>query len=248
MMRSLLIRGMLVGLVAGVLAFVYAWVVGEPQVQHGIDFETYLSTLHHDPEETELVSRGVQRSWGLLTGTVFTGIALGGIFALVFAGIFGRISRLSVRATSLGLAIAAYVTITLVPTTKYPANPPSIGNPATIGRRTALYFAMIAICILAAIAATRIRRANLERLGPWNAAILAGVMFVAVVAVAEAILPGVHETPKDFNPDVLWRFRVASLGIDLILWSTIAFGFGYVADRLIAPLQPQRRHDSPVAA
>jgi hypothetical protein len=236
MMRSLLTRGMLVGLVAGVLAFGFARIFGEPQVQHAIDFETYLSKLHHDPEERELVSRGVQRSWGLLTGTVVTRVALGGIFSLVFAGIYGRVGRLGVRGTSLGLAIAAFATITLVPATKYPANPPTIGNPATIGRRTVLYFAMIAICILAAVAATRIRRTSLERLGTWNASILAGVLFVVVVAVAELILPGVHETPKGFDPDVLWRFRIASLGINLTMWTVIALGFGAVADRVITPV------------
>jgi hypothetical protein len=248
MMRSLLIRGMLVGLVAGILAFVFARIFGEPQVQHAIDFETYLAKLHHEPEEKELVSRGVQRSWGLLTGTVVTGVALGGIFSLVFAGIYGRVGKLGVRATSLGLAIAAYATITLVPATKYPANPPTIGNPNTIGRRTVLYFAMIAICIVAAVAATRIRRVNVERFGTWNATILAGVAFIVLIIAAELILPGVHETPKGFNADVLWRFRIASLGINLTLWTTIALGFGYVADRLINPVAAREPRGAVVAA
>lgn len=254
MMRSLLIRGMLVGLVAGLLAFGVARIFGEPQVQHAIDFETYLAKLHHDPEERELVSRGVQRSWGLLTGTVVTGVALGGIFSLVFAGVYGRVGRLGVRGTSLGLAIAAFATVALVPATKYPANPPSIGNPATIGRRTVLFFAMIAICILAAVAATRIRRTTIERLGAWNATILSGVLFVVVVAVAELILPGVHETPKGFDADVLWRFRIASLGIDLTLWTVIALGFGAAAERVIEPREarisrgPRRRARSTTTA
>ena len=43
MVRSLLIRGMLVGAVAGLLAFAFAYVFGEPQVQHAIDFEEQLA-------------------------------------------------------------------------------------------------------------------------------------------------------------------------------------------------------------
>ncbi|HEY4095655.1 MAG TPA: CbtA family protein [Baekduia sp.] len=239
MIRSLLIRGMLVGAVAGLLAFAFAFAFGEPQVQHAIDFESYLARIHHEPEGPQLVSRGVQRTFGLLTGTLMMGIALGGLFALVFAWGYGRIGAFTPRATSALLALAAYVTITLVPFTKYPANPPTIGNPDTIGRRTVLFAAMIAITILAAVAAARIRRQVLPALGGWNAAILAFAAFVVVVGCAELVLPAVHETPSGFPADVLYRFRLASLGINATLWTSIGLGFGWAAERALAP-SPKR--------
>jgi hypothetical protein len=240
MVRPLLVRGMLVGLGAGLLAFVFAYIFGEPQVQHAIDFEDQLARLGHAPAEAQLVSRGTQRTIGLLTATTLVGIALGGAFALVFARAYGRIGALGARATAALLALGAFVTITLVPFTKYPANPPTIGNPETIGRRTALFVAMIAITILAMVAAVRIRRQLLDRVGAWNASTLAAAAFVAVVVVAELILPGVHETPKGFPADVLWRFRVASLGINATLWTTIGLGFGMAAERLLAARAPAR--------
>src|SRR5688500_7830209 len=98
MIRSLLVRGMLVGLAAGVLAFAFAWVFGEPQIDRAIAFEAATAKLHHEPEEAEVVSRGVQSTAGLLTGTVALGVALGGILALVFAWAYGRIGNLSPRA------------------------------------------------------------------------------------------------------------------------------------------------------
>lgn len=239
MIRSLLVRGMLVGLLAGLLAFAFAFVFGEPQIQHAIDFEEHLAALHHEPAEAEVVSRGVQRTVGLLAGTVAMGVALGGMFSLVFAWAYGRIGAFGARLTSALLALGAYLTITLVPFTKYPANPPTVGNPDTIDRRTILFVAMITISLLALIAASRIRRELLPRLGGWNAAILAGVAFVAVIAVAQLILPAVHETPAGFPADVLWRFRVASLGINATLWATIGLGFGVAAERLLAARAPR---------
>jgi hypothetical protein len=233
--RSLLVRGMLVGAAAGLLAFAFAFVFGEPQVQKAIDFESYLARIHHEPEGPELVSRGLQRTLGLLTGTLATGVALGGLFSLAFAWAYGRIGAMSPRLTSLVLAAAAYLTVILVPFTKYPANPPTIGNPDTIGRRTVLYLVMIAISLLAALAAGRIRRQLLPRLGAWNAALVAVGAFVVVIAVAELLLPAVHETPAGFPADVLYRFRLASLGINLTLWATIGLGFGAAAQRLLAP-------------
>lgn len=247
MLRCLLVRGVLVGAAAGVLAFAFAVVFGEPQVQHAIAFEDHLARLHHEPAEQELVARGVQRSIGLLTGTVIMGISLGGVFALIFAGAYGRVGDYGPRLTAAVLALAAYLAVTVVPFTKYPANPPTIGNPDTIGRRTVLYVAMIAISILAAIAAARIRRALLPRLSDWNAALLAVASFVAIVALAQLMLPAVHETPSGFPADVLYRFRLASLGISATLWTTIGLGFGAIAERLIVP-RPAAAVSAPVRA
>jgi hypothetical protein len=237
---------MLIGACGGVLAFVFASIFGEPQVQHAIDFEDYLARLHHDPAEAEVVSRGMQRSLGLLTGTVVMGIALGGIFSLTYAWAYGRVGRLSPRLTAVALAAAAYVTIVLVPFTKYPANPPTIGDPDTLTKRTVLYVLMIGISILAAVAARRIWRGSVSRFGAWNATLIAGAVFLIVVAAAELILPAVHETPPGFPADVLYRFRLASLGTSLTLWTAIGLGFGAAAERLLAPAA--RRSPEPAGA
>jgi hypothetical protein len=231
---------MLAGLAAGLLAFVVAYVVGEPQVQHAIDFEEHLARLSNAPAEAPLVSRGTQRTIGLLTGTTIMGIALGGAFALVFAYAYGRVGALGARATAAALALGAFLTITLVPFTKYPANPPTVGNPETIDRRTALFVAMITISILATIAAARLRRELAPRLGAWNATLAAAAGFVVLIVVAQLILPRVHETPKGFPADVLWQFRVASLAINATLWTAIGLGFGWAAERLLAARVPQR--------
>jgi hypothetical protein len=235
MVRSLLVRGMLVGVVAGLLAFAFASIFGEPQVQHAIDFEDRLAALNHEPAGPEVVSRGVQRTLGLLTGTVATGVALGGLLGLVFAYAYGRVGALRARGTAALLAGGALVSITLIPFTKYPANPPTVGSPDTIDKRTVLFFAMIAITILALVAATRVRRSLVPSIGGWNAAIVAVGVLVAVVAVAELILPGVHETPAGFPADVLYRFRLASFGINATIWLALGLGFGAVAERLLEP-------------
>lgn len=234
MVRSLLIRGLLVGLVAGIFAFAFAYVFGEPQVQHAIDFEQLRAARAGEAPDPGIVSRGVQRTLGLATGNLVLGVALGGMFALVYAYAHGRIGVVGARTTAAMLALTAFTTITLVPFTKYPANPPGVGSADTLDRRTVLYFAMIAITVLAVVAALRIRREYAKRLGPWNAAIAAGAVFVVVIAAAQLILPAVHETPPGFPADVLYRFRLASLGTSATLWLTIGLGFGAAAERLLA--------------
>jgi predicted cobalt transporter CbtA len=237
MVRSLLVRGMLVGLGAGLLAFAFASIFGEPQVQHAIAFEDRVAALHHEAPAAEVVSRGLQRTLGLLLGTVATGVALGGLLGLVFAYAYGRVGALGARATAALLGAGAFLSITLIPFTKYPANPPSVGNPDTIDRRTVLFFAMIAISVLALLAAARVRRSLVAARGRWNATIAAGAVLVAVVAVAELILPAVHETPAGFPADLLHRFRMASLGTSVTLWLALGLGFGAAAARLVEPVR-----------
>src|ERR1700712_1121336 len=145
MTRSLLIRGMLIGLIAGLAAFGFARWKGEPEVRHAIAFEEYVE-YHHDPQaapEKEIVSRALQDSAGLGTGAILYGVAIGGIFALVFVAAYGRIGLRTVRGTAAIVALASFVAIYVVPLLKYPSNPPAIGEPDTIGRRTALYLLMV---------------------------------------------------------------------------------------------------------
>lgn len=240
MARTLLVRGLIAGVLAGVLAFVFAKIFGEPQIDKAIEFEEALAAAAGDPGEPEVVSRGVQSTLGLFTGTVVMGIALGSIYSIVFAWAYGRVGALGARATAALLALAAFLAITLVPSTKYPANPPTVGNPDTIDRRTLLFVAMIAISVLALIAAWRLWRQLAPRLGAWNGAIVAGLVFIAVIAVAELILPTVQETPRGFPADVLWHFRVASIGINATLWAALGLGFGALAERVLEPAAARR--------
>jgi len=222
---------MLAGILAGVLAFAFAWVFGEPQVNLAIGFEEHMHHMAGDAPEPELVSRAVQSTVGLLTGVLVYGTALGGIFALSFAYAYGRIGRLSPRGTAAVLAVVGFAVLILVPQIKYPANPPSIGDPGTIGARTALYFTMIALSVIAAIAATSTGKQLARRLGGWNAAIVAGAAYIAVVAAGMLILPPVNEVPAEFSAVTLWKFRLASLGVETVLWTALGLVFGALAER-----------------
>ena len=99
MIRSLLLRGMLVGLAGGLLAFGVARVLGEPQVNKAIAFEEYVEyNVHHEAAEDGPVSRAVQDSGGLGAGAILYGVAFGGLFALVFAAAYGRLGTMTARA------------------------------------------------------------------------------------------------------------------------------------------------------
>src|ERR1700678_4641794 len=176
MARTLLVRGMLVGIVAGLLVFVFARLGGEPQVERAIARETTMDKARGEAPEPEMVSRKVQKSVGLLAGVVVYGTAIGGLFGLVFAFAYGRMGITHPRTLSAVLAAMGFVAIVLVPTLKYPANPPSVGNPETIGVRTAAFFLLIVFSIAAMVLALQVRRRLSIRLGGWNSSLLAAAL------------------------------------------------------------------------
>ncbi|WBB67782.1 CbtA family protein [Micromonospora sp. WMMD812] len=232
--RSLLVRGMLVGLAAGAAAFLFATAFGEGPVGQAIDFEAAHAASHAghaEAGEPELVSRTVQSTVGLATATVVYGVALGGLFALAFAVAYGRIGRFTARATAALVALGGFVTVAFVPFLKYPANPPATGNPDTLGQRTGLYFLMIVIAVAAGLLAVSFGRWLHPRLGGWNATILAAVAFAVVIAIVHIALPTISEVPDGFPALVLWNFRLASLGTQLVTWATLGLLFGALVDR-----------------
>jgi predicted cobalt transporter CbtA len=239
--RTLLLRGMSAGLLAGILAVSFATLFGEPQIELAIGFESLMEHAAGHAPEPELVSRAVQRSFGLLTAGAACGAALGGIVALVFAFAYRRIGRFSPRALSTLLAGAGFISVVLVPQLKYPANPPSIGKPDTIGLRTALHFEMVLIAVAAAVLAVLLGRRLLARFGGWNASLVAAIAFIGIVASVQLVLPDVNEVPDGFPAVVLWRFRIASLGTQFVLWASFGVIFGVLAERAFFALRPSGR-------
>jgi predicted cobalt transporter CbtA len=251
---ALLARGLLLGLAAGVLAFGFAKLFGEPLVEQAIAFEEHHPDAdespqqeggehpheaaagghHHDADEgPELVSRGVQANAGLLVATIVYGAALGGLFALVFAYWNQRIPHLTTRGTATLLAGLSFVAISLVPALIYPANPPAVGRPDTIETRTALYFGALALSIAGMALAVALGRRLLATRGPWNAAVVALLAYVGVMLITGRTLPAINEVPPDFSAELLWKFRVTSIGMNLVLWSTLGILFGFAAERVL---------------
>ncbi|WP_327186703.1 CbtA family protein [Streptomyces sp. NBC_01334] len=245
--RSLLVRGMLAGLGAGVLALIVAYFLGEPNVDSAIGFEES-HAAGHEHHEVELVSRSLQSTAGLATGVLIYGVAFGGIAALAFCFALGRVGRFSPRATALLLSGTALLAVYVVPFLKYPANPPAVGDPDTIGKRTTLYFLMMVLSVLLAVAAVILGKRLAPRLGTWNATVAAVLGFALVIGLAYEFLPAVNEVPSDFPAALLWRFRLSALAMQVTLWAGFGLVFGELAERLLHPKPATVTAGTPVAA
>jgi hypothetical protein len=243
---AFLLRGLVAGVIAGLFTFGVAFTLGEPSVDSAIALEEAHAAASpapadHDHDQPGMVevSRENQKSWGLLTGTLAIGAALGGLTALAAAAVVGRLGSLSARGATALTALLGFVAIALVPFLKYPATPPAVGNAETINGRTASYFGMLLISVLAMIAAVVVARRLMARFGGYTSVVVVAVGYLAVVGVASAVLPTVDELGS-FPADTLWYFRRSSLLTLATLWGVI----GVVLTGLVGRLYDRASADA----
>jgi predicted cobalt transporter CbtA len=271
MEKRIIWRGILAGAIGGLLAFVFARIFAEPQIQQAIDYEegrnhaqealdqaTGMASAH---EHADPFSRAVQANIGMGVGLILFGAAVGALFAVAYALYLGRSGRVRPRSLALLVAGGGFLSLYLVPFLKYPANPPAVGHDDTIRQRSTFYLLMIVASVLFLVLAVWLGKRLQARFGTWNATLIAGAVFIAATAIVVLILPSfgelaankeyhqATETPTPltdsqgqivfpgFPADLLFNFRLYSVGAQLILWATIGLIFGPMAERLLGGTQ-----------
>jgi len=267
MEKRLVLRGALVGALAGLLAFLFARIFAEPKIQAAVGYESARDAAQDaldkaagtatPPEGPELFSRTIQANLGIGVGMVAFGLAMGVLFAIAYTVCLGRVGSLRPRSIALAIAGAGFLAIYLGPFVKYPANPPSIGHEDTIKQRGGLYLVLVAASVLLMVSAIWLGQRLRERLGTWNATLIAGAAFVVAIGIVMWLLPAFGqlgfnksnygnfdtETPQPlrnangdivfpgFPADLLWDFRFLWVGAQLILWSVLGLVFAPLAER-----------------
>ena len=250
MEKHIIGRGLVAGALAGVIAFVFARIFVEPVIDRAIGFEDGVGEAHeamHGGHEhgAEVFTRGVQANIGLGFGVIAFSVAMGALFAVVFAVAYGRVGDVSARGLSLYVAGGMLLSLYVVPALKYPANPPAVSLEETIRQRTLLYLLMVVLSAALFVGAVYLGRQLGQRLGAWNATLAAAGSYIAAIAVVMLILPTIDETPcplrdnagnivyEGFPADDLYQFRLYSLGTQVVMWTTIGLVFAVLAARLL---------------
>ncbi|MFC6088895.1 CbtA family protein [Saccharothrix lopnurensis] len=229
--RDHLVRGLAAGGVSGLLAGLVGLVVVEVPIRAALAVEEArpVEPGAGGHEHGELVGRGVQVFGGVLAA-VIVGVAVGALFATAYAGSRRWFPDRSPFSRAVWLGAAAFGAAALLPAVKYPANPPAVGDPETVGYRTVLYLALIASGLLVAFGASWLA----SRLGHWSPPLRTTAVALAVVAAVVLVLllfPAAPDAiPEDMPSGVLWDFRLASLAETATLWLGLGVVFGLLVD------------------
>lgn len=233
----LLRYGVLAGAAAGVSAALVLWLAVEPVIRRALVVEDARGDHGHAHEE--LVSRGQQVVAGLLT-TAVIGVLFGVVFAVVFAKARHRLPAHTEQGRAVLLAATGYTVFVLLPAVTVPANPPAVGDPATVARRNLLYLLTVLVGLLVVGLLFWADRWLHERLAR-HAVRRAVVALLGAVAllVLVAAMPAPEPVPADVPAALIWDFRLASLAQLGTMWAVLGLVFGLLVDReRSAPREP----------
>ncbi|MDQ2827251.1 MAG: CbtA family protein [Actinomycetota bacterium] len=178
----------------------------------------------------EMFSRGTQQLGGMIAAVVY-GAALGAMFTIAFAALRHRMRASDDWRAAVALAAAGFATVFLLPFLKYPANPPSVGDPDTITRRTALYLVAVAWSLVATWGGWRAWRALVARGWATHKAVPATLLtWVTLAAVGLVVLPA-NTDPVNAPATLIWQFRLATLAGAATFWSVVGLMFGWLRVR-----------------
>jgi hypothetical protein len=223
-------RGALAGLIGGAAMGIFLLLVGEPSIRDALAIEAARST---GEPSVEMFSRETQMAGGAAAALVY-GVLAGIVFGVVFAAVrhHSRLGDDFIRA--LGLGAVAYGTLVLVPALKYPPNPPAVGDPYTVGERTVAYLTLLAASVVVSFATWRMSRwLRAQGFEDHLRLPVVALGYAAVIGTAYALWPA-NPDPVEVPADLIWRFRLASLGGAAALWSVLSVLFGWACLRAAA--------------
>ncbi|GAB99656.1 hypothetical protein GONAM_10_01270 [Gordonia namibiensis NBRC 108229] len=246
--------GLLSGLIAGIISFVFARFYLEPVVSKAVDYEAERSEAeealahagggHSHGEGGEVFTRAMQENLGAGVGNLVFALCMGAFVAVAFTVLWSHLGNrypaTDARAVAGALGAIGFVAVFGVPFFAYPANPPAVGDDDTIGERTGAFLtvtiASVVLMIVAVVLALWLR----PRIGGLVSAVVGGAAYVIAVGITIALLPTFSEVPEPvrndagqivfsgFPADVVADFRVYTITNQVILWTVLTVTFALI--------------------
>lgn len=214
------------GFSAGIIQGLVNLVVVEPYLDWAIGIENQNLFASGKAQDTPQFWEefGTYRIWQkqgeVIAGGVL-GLSIGALFGLVF--VYSRHVLPSQNHVKKALVLAGimWFTIFLIPFLKYPANPPTVGDPDTIILRTSLYVAFVAMSGLGAFGFSRIYK-KIKNPSRKIIVILGYAIYISMLFI---VMP---ENPDEIiaPADLLTGFRIASASTVTVFWALDAIILG----------------------
>ena len=229
----ILVSGFSAGMIHGLVNLV----VVEPFLDRAIQIENQNLLASGKAQDTPQFWKEYDqyRAWqkqGEVIAAGVLGLSVGALFGLVFAYSRNVLPGKNHVKKALVLAGIMWLTIFFIPFLKYPANPPTVGEPSTILIRSFLYVSFVALSGLGALGFSRIYKKlhnNQRLIVPFGYAAYIVAIFVLMPSNPDEIV-----APQD----LLNGFRIASVSTVTMFWIVDAVILGFLWQKFQSRLEP----------
>ena len=214
---------LLSGVIAGVILAGVNYFVAETFIDQAIGIEVDNSIASGEVVDfDELSSYRVWQKEGTFAAGAFLGLTYGAILGIVYVISRKYLPSSDDRKKALILAAIMCLSLYVVPFIKYPANPPAVGDPETIGLRDSLYTSYQLASGLIALGVT-ILMYKLRRISYIKYVI--PVIYLGLVASIYAIFPA---NPDEITApmDLVNAFRAVTFGTMVMFYLVLGIIFG----------------------
>ena len=211
------------GVIAGLILAGVNYYVAEPFIDQAIGIEVDNSIASGEVVDFDELS--TYRMWqkeGTFAAGAFLGLTYGAILGIVYVISRKYLPSSDDRKKALILAAIMCLSLYVVPFIKYPANPPAVGDPETIGLRDSLYTSYQLASGLIALGVT-ILMYKLRRISYIKYII--PVFYLGLVASIYAIFPA---SPDEITApvDLVNAFRAVTFGTMVMFYLVLGAIFG----------------------
>jgi predicted cobalt transporter CbtA len=214
---------LLSGIIAGVILAGVNYFVAEPFIDQAIGIEVNNSIASGEVVDfDELSSYRVWQKEGTFVAGAFLGLTYGAILGIIYVISRKYLPSSSDRKKALILAAIMCLSLYIVPFIKYPANPPGVGDPETIGLRDSLYTIYQLASGLIALGVS-ILMYKLQRISYIKYVI--PVFYLGLVASIYAVFPA---NPDEITApmDLVNAFRAVTFGTMVMFYLVLGTIFG----------------------
>ncbi len=227
-----LLSGVLAGIIlAGVNLFTV-----EPYIDQAIGIEVNNSIASGEViNQDELNMFRVWQKEGTFTAGAFFGLAYGAIFGIVYVVSRKFLPTSDDRKKAIILAAVLCLSLYVIPFIKYPANPPAVGDPETIGLRENWYvgfqLASGLITLGLGILWYKFRKIS-------NIQFIVPVFYVGLIAFVYTVFPS-NPDEISVSMDLVNAFRAVTVATMVMFWIVLGSIFGIIWNRF-KPHEPTR--------
>jgi len=181
-----------------------------------LEAETYEVQI---PDSHPLIPRNIVHFW-TFAGAIMLGILYSIIFTFAYTLVQYRIPVKSTQFKGLILALNGFLVAVLVPSLYLPPNPPGIETSLPVMARQSIFLAIIIAGILASIAFWVIYSHLSRKYNLMTGLSIGAFAFVVIVVTAFLLVPS-NSNISSIPSDLLWKYRVESLGAMFAFWAII---------------------------